>query len=105
MTRGEPGAHDHVNEPLPAGARRLFPHHRPEDLAADRAPGLLIPRLLEEGDAADLAWLFGAYGEARIAAWLGARGGRQLSRRSRAFWETALGVAAPASAAPDLWPL
>jgi hypothetical protein len=93
--------------PLPAGARRLVPHHRPEALTAEAAPGLLIPRLLEDGDAADLAWLAAAYGEERLAAWLAARGGRQLSARSRAFWELVLGLAAApaAPAAADLWPL
>ncbi len=92
--------------PLPAGARRLFPHHPPEDLTAERAPGLLIPRLLEDGDAADLAWLVAAYGEERLAAWLAARGGRQLSARSLAFWALVLGrAAAPAGSAADLWPL
>jgi len=98
-----------VTETLPAGARRLFPYHAPEELTAERAPGLLIPRLLEDGDAADLAWLSGAYGEERLAAWIAARGGRQLSRRSRAFWAVVLDASPseppPARAAADLWPL
>lgn len=97
--------------PLPAGARRLVPHHPPDAVTAEEAPGLLIPRLLEDGDAADLAWLVAAYGEARLAAWLAARGVRQLSARSRAFWEVVLGRQAagarhePDRIAPELWPL
>jgi hypothetical protein len=95
---------------LPAGARRLFPHYAEEDLDPGRAPSLLISRLLEDGDAADLAWLLETFPEPEIAAWL-ARHGRQLSRRSRAFWEDVLGVeAGPVSLEnrPDaeaLWPL
>ena len=91
---------------LPAGARRLFPHYTEEDLDPRRAPSLLISRLLEDGDAADLVWLLETVPEPEIAAWI-ARHGRQLSRRSRAFWAAVLGVeAGPAnSEAKALWPL
>ena len=90
---------------LPPGARRLFPHYEEEDLDPGRAPSLLIARLLEDGDAADLAWLLETFPEPEIAAWL-ARHGRQLSRRSRAFWGTVLGVeTGPAPDAEALWPL
>jgi hypothetical protein len=95
---------------LPAGARRLFPHYAEEDLDPGRAPSLLLSRLLEDGGAADLAWLLETFPEPEVAAWL-ARHGRQLSRRSRAFWGAVLGVeAGPASREnpPDaeaLWPL
>lgn len=91
---------------LPAGARRLFPHYAEEDLDPRRAPSLLISRLLEDGDAADLAWLLETFPEPEIAAWL-ALHGRQLSRRSRAFWGLVLGVEMERSN-PDaeaLWPL
>ncbi|HEY7214062.1 MAG TPA: hypothetical protein VIC28_05490 [Thermoanaerobaculia bacterium] len=92
---------------LPAGARRLFPHYDEADLDRDRAGSLLIARLLEDGDAADLAWLLGAAGEPAVADWFAGHGGRQLSRRSRAFWEIVLGR--PASPvrpeAGSLWPL
>jgi len=64
-------------------------------------------RLLEDGDGADLAWLCETVPEAALADWLGRHGGRQLSRRSRAFWETVLDRrAGPArEARSDLWPL
>jgi hypothetical protein len=92
---------------LPDGARRLFPHYEEEDLDPRRAPSLLISRLLEDGDAADLASLLETFPEPEIAAWLVLHGRRQLSRRSRAFWEAVLGVeTGPAnSAAEALWPL
>lgn len=97
---------------LPAGTRRLFPHYEESDLDPRRAPDLLIARLLEDGDAADLAWLVAAYGEPALADWLERHGARLLSNRSRAFWELALGCTAasdggagdPAQRSP-LWPL
>lgn len=92
---------------LPAGARRLFAHWAGEDLTPEQAPSLLIARLLEDGDAADLAWLLSVTPEPEIAAWLARHGGRQLSRRSRAFWEAVLGVEAgpPVPETLALWPL
>ena len=67
----------------------------------------MIARLLEDGDAADLAWLFGRFSENEIADWLSRHGGRLLSARSRAFWEDVLGrPAGPAHPeAAALWPL
>jgi len=96
-----------MNPSLPPGARRLFPHH--EEGALDFAGGrsLLFARLLEDGDSADLVGLTARVGEADLALWLQRHAGRQLSRRSRAFWEVVLGCEAPPS--PDagrlLWPL
>jgi len=92
---------------LPAGARRLFAAWNEEDLVPERASSLLLARLLEDGDAADLAWLTATFPEPEIAAWLTRHGGRQLSRRSRAFWQVVLGVeASPANPeAEALWPL
>ncbi len=100
------GPRDATPEP-PASAARLFPHHPPAALDPARFAGLLIGRLLEDGDSDDLRWLAAAVGEARIADWLERRGGRQLSRRSRLFWERLLGRPAspPATGAGELWPL
>lgn len=96
---------------LPAGVRRLFPHHEEKDLDPRRAAPFLISRLLEDGDAADLAWLRQTFGEAEMAAWLERHGGRQLSIRSRAFWELVLGRRAGGEELVEpatrnaLWPL
>jgi hypothetical protein len=92
---------------LPAGARRLFAAYAEEDLTPERGSSLLIARGLEDGDAADLAWLLRTFSEGDIAAWLIRHGGRRLSRRSRAFWQVVLGVeAGPAAPEADaLWPL
>lgn len=93
--------------PLPPGARRLFSGYAEEDLGLERGGSLLIARLLEDGDAADLAWLTAAVPAADLADWFGRHGGRQLSVRSRAFWSVVLGrEAGPASPeAKALWPL
>jgi hypothetical protein len=92
---------------LPDSSLRLFPHHRPKHLAAAEVEALLIGRMLEEGETADLRWLAATVPEERLASWLGERGGRQLSRRSRAFWQVVLHRQAPEP--PDiatcLWPL
>ena len=89
---------------LPEGARRLFPH---DHFAGSGGCALVIGRLLEDGDGADLTWLFAAAGEARVSEWLAGRGGRQLSARSRAFFRLLLGSEpGPAAAgSAELWPL
>jgi hypothetical protein len=93
---------------LPEETRRLFPGLLSGDIDADLgASPLLIARLLEDGDSHDLAWLCRTLPEAELALWLEARGGRQLSVRSRAFWEVVLGREAgpEAPSRSDLWPL
>jgi hypothetical protein len=92
---------------LPAGTRRLFSGYDEEDLTPQRGGSLLIARLLEDGDAADLAWLLRIVPETALADWLSRHGGRKLSARSRAFWEVVLGrPAGPARPeAKALWPL
>jgi hypothetical protein len=87
---------------LPEDTRRLFPGYA--DLEASP---FLIGRLLEDGDSHDLAWLCRTFPEAELALWLEARGGRQLSVRSRAFWEMVLDRSAGGEVASRsaLWPL
>jgi hypothetical protein len=87
---------------IPEATRRLFSGHDP-----DLSEGLpfLIARLLEDGDAADLSWLCRTVPESELAAWLESRGGRQLSVRSRAFWELVLDRPAGGETRNPLWPL
>jgi len=86
---------------------RLFPHYEVGDIEIPGALPFVLARLLEEGDSADLRALFAEAPEAEAAAWLAARGGRQLSIRSRAFWEVVLGTPAspPSPVSSALWPL
>ena len=103
MTAGRP-----MRLPVPPGARRLFPHY--DEAALDPAHGggslVVVARLLEDGDSADLVGLTSRISESGLAAWLERHGGRQLSRRSRAFWEVVLGrqAAPPNEARRLLWP-
>ncbi|HEX6864519.1 MAG TPA: hypothetical protein VF414_16945 [Thermoanaerobaculia bacterium] len=87
--------------------KRLFAHYEESDLTPERGGSLVIARLLEDGDSADLAGLVAQAGEPALAGWLARHGGRQLSRRSRAFWEVVLGREAGPSVpgAGELWPL
>lgn len=87
--------------------KRLFASYEESDLTPDRGGSLLLARLLEDGDSADLASLVAQTPEPALADWLARHGGRQLSRRSRAFWEVVLGrEAGPAvPGAQELWPL
>jgi hypothetical protein len=90
---------------LPAAAARLFPHH-PEPPDPARHADFVIERLLDEGDSADLRWLVGRYGEARLRRWAAAHGGRRLTKRSRALWSLLLAIELQAPpAAAELWPL
>lgn len=93
-------------EPPPALAR-LLPHASLDEAVTAAPLHFLYARLLEDGTGEDLRWLFRVAGEPAVAAWFARRGGRALSRRSRAFWEIVLGVgaAAPSPAAHELWPL
>ena len=87
--------------------RRLFPHYEWGDLDTPAAHPFLLGRLLEDGDSADLRQLFAEVPESAAAAWLASRGGRQLSVRSRAFWEVVLRTPSvpPSPDASALWPL
>lgn len=104
MAEGSAGQAERYT-PIPSGTDRLFPHHRAEEVLA--SPNFLIGRLLEDGDGADLRWLFASHGTAAAREWFAFRGGRQLSSRSRAFWTLVLDQqAGPAVAtAEELWPL
>lgn len=94
---------------LPERTARLFASAgaAPDELLSGAGRGLLIERILEDGDGDDLRWLASQVAESDLAAWLVRAGGRKLSRRSRAYWSLVLGVdfSAPAASAAALWPL
>lgn len=86
---------------------RFFPHYDAAEVEAPEALPFRLSRLLEDGDCADLRALFAEFPEPEVAFWLSSRGGRQLSTRSRAFWEVVLGAPAspPSPVSSALWPL
>lgn len=92
---------------IPPAVGRHFIGTGPVDLDRPADRSLVLARLLEDGDRADLAWLARAVAPAEIAAWLARYGARRLSRRSRALWTAALGLPNPPAppAAAELWPL
>ena len=75
--------------------------------AADELSAHAVIRLLEDGDRDDLRSLTDTVGEADLVSLFAARGGRQLSSRSRAFWSLLLGVdpAPPHPCSAEIWPL
>lgn len=85
--------------------RRLFSELADGDLERLEPTPFVIGRLLEEGDRSDLGWLCGAVEETALVSWLEARGSRQLSRRSRAFWSLLLSVPGHKPPENPLWPL
>jgi hypothetical protein len=92
--------------PLPEGTSRLFAGYAEDDLRGEEGRSLLLARLLEDGDSADLRWLVREVGAEALGDWLAEHGGRQLSARSRSFWALVLDRA-PSRPAPDsvaLWP-
>jgi hypothetical protein len=68
---------------------------------------LVMAEILEAGGRSELARLAREFGREAIAAFVGERGGRKLSARSRRFWSRALGIPEPTPhpLAEQLWPL
>lgn len=75
---------------VPERTARLFAHEDQNALGQAESRGLLIGRLLEEGDGEDLRWLFSQIPTAEAETWFTAQAARKLSRRSRAFWSAVL---------------
>jgi hypothetical protein len=92
---------------LPATVRGRFPGYSDGALRDPAHRDFVAARLMEEGSGEELRWLLAAVGSEPLAALLAGRGGRLLSRRSRAFWSRVLGVPSspPHELASELWPL
>ena len=91
----------------PAAVLRRFPGHSAATVLDPAHRPFLALRLLEEGQGEELRWLLRTMSRDALAELVARRGGRALSRRSRAFWERVLGVASsqPHPLAHELWPL
>jgi hypothetical protein len=96
---------DHTQ--LPDRTRHLFADYPDPDGLTELYPEFVIGRILEEGDSADLEWLFRRFEESEIVGWLDKYGSRQLSRRSRSFWSLVLEhpIDRPPPINVELWPL
>lgn len=81
--------------------------HYPPGVAGDpRYEAWRIGVLLEEGSSAELRALIAELGVDRLRRWLVERGGRQLTRRSFAFWRLLLAADVEVdSRRSELWPL
>ena len=79
----------------------------PDSARRPESRGLVLARVLEEGDRSELAWLAGEVSRQEITDFVRNHGGRKLSSRSRRFWSRALGIqaSAPHPLAEELWPL
>jgi len=95
--------------PFSSSTRRLLTHYGDGEVKLPEHQAFLIGRLFEEGDSRDLRWLTENITEKVLQTWLRDHGGRQLSRRSLAFWATLLGDVDAVAERPfeteDLWPL
>lgn len=92
---------------LPSKTLRLFPHYENSANLTEQSPGLVISKVLEEGDQQDLRWLAGRFTEEDLATWLIEHASRLLTRRSRSFWRLVLDLQDAEKAPPGepLWPL
>ena len=79
---------------IPKSARPLFPEFDFQTLHPSRHAGIVMHRLLEEGNIAEWRWLFAHYGRDAVAGWL-EREGWKLSPRSARLWSWWLGVRPP----------
>lgn len=77
---------------IPLTLARYFQEYRVEDLDLVRNADLIIGRVLEFGNRAELRWLFVTYGAERIRDFVCRRGYRKLSKRTFTFWRTVLGI-------------
>jgi len=101
----------HPPDETPAGLpRSLVPFFQEYDLEAldpVRHAELIVERVLAYGDRRELRWLFGRYGEPRIADWVGQLGARRLPWRRYNLWCVLLDLAPARHPRPDaqrIWP-
>ena len=96
-----------MTDELPGHACRLFAHYEDPAQLPAASSHLVLAKILEEGDRADLRWLTDRYSEPELATWVDQHGDRQLSSRSLAFWRIVLTRTGPGTrrAGEALWPL
>jgi hypothetical protein len=71
---------------IPVSLRPFFQEYQFEDLDPERSAFTVIERTLAWGDVPELRWLFGQYGEERLAEWVVQSGWYCLPRRRFKSW-------------------
>ena len=87
----KPGRPAHI----PASARPLFPEYRLSKLNPVDDASVVVPRILEQGDRREIAWLLHQYPVGYLRKWMAGEGWR-LGPRPARFWSWYLGVSRPA---------
>jgi hypothetical protein len=77
---------------IPATLVPYFQEYDFETLSPESDADLIIGRVLEHGNRAELRWLFETYPKARIKEFVRENGFRALTRRSFNFWRLILRV-------------
>jgi hypothetical protein len=77
---------------LPETSSWLFPEYEFARMHVEEYAGVIIERVLERGSWTEVNWLFGHYGEDRIAGWVRKHAFRLLSPCSFNLWRLMLNV-------------
>jgi hypothetical protein len=88
---------------LPDSVHWLFWDVEAESLDVEQHAGAILPRVLEYGRLADIAWLSKCYGFERIHAFLRDVGHPELSSRTLAFWRAYFRAKDEAWTSPPIW--
>jgi hypothetical protein len=84
-----------VVDEIPRTLAQFFQEYTFENLDAERDAELVIERTLAWGNRAELRWLFGRYGRARVAEWVRRKGWGYLPKRRFNYWCLMLDVVDP----------
>lgn len=79
---------------IPSSLALFFQEYDLENLEPGTAAPLIIERVLQFGNRAEIRWLFGQYSRAQIADWFKKYAKERLPQPHRAFWQIVLGVEA-----------
>lgn len=81
-----------VGRPIPGRLQILFPEYDVSTLHAGKDRALILSRVLERGDRAELRWAFGLYRPREIVGFLREDGRRLLTAKGDRFWRLYFGL-------------
>lgn len=70
----------------------MFPEYDFEEMGLEIHQAVIIERILEKGNWAQVRWLFNVYGKDAVTQWVRKHGFRLLSKRSFALWKLTLDI-------------